>query len=98
AHDFVADEENAVAVADVAKTLDVTIGRNDDPVRTGHGLDEHRGDGVRPFVHEDLFDLVEAAPREHGVTVTLSIEMAAVFVGIEESNHARDARLVRPAP
>ena len=98
AHHFVGDEEDAVAVADGAQALQVAVRRNDEAVRAGDGLDEDRGDGVRTFVREDLFDLVEAAAREHLVGVAFAVEVAAVFVGIEEADHAGQAGLVRPAP
>ena len=45
-------------VANLADRLQVAVGRDDDPVRPGHGLEDHGRDGVRPFVLEDLLETV----------------------------------------
>src|SRR5947207_2916217 len=97
AHHFVADEEDSVTIADLAQALEIAIRRDDDAVRSCDRLDENRGDGLRSFVHQCLFDLVEAATREHLVAVALAIEMAAVFVGIEKANDAGKSWFICPA-
>src|SRR5206468_12153830 len=85
AHDLVADEEDAVAVADLAQSLQISVRRYDQAVRAGDGLDENRRDGVPTFVREDLLDLRETSGGECRVAVALAIEMAAVLVRIEEA-------------
>src|SRR5947207_11261291 len=95
AHDFVADEEDAVAVADLAESLEISVRRNDQAIGAGHRLDENRRDGVATFVREDLLDLGETSRGECRVAVALAIEMTAVFVWIEKTNDAGDAGLVR---
>src|SRR4051812_222451 len=97
-HDFVADEENAVTIADRAQALQVTVGRNDDAVRAGDGFNENRGDGVAAFVSDRFLDLVEASLHELRIAVAVAIEMAAVFVRIEEAHDARNAGLIGPTP
>ena len=47
AHDLVADEQDAVFVADGAQALQVAVGRHDEAVGAGDGLDKDGGDGVR---------------------------------------------------
>ena len=86
-----------MAVADLAQSFDVARRRHDQAVGTGDRLDEHRGDSVAAFIHDRLFDLVEAALRELLLAVAFAIEVAAVLVRIEEADDARHARLVRPA-
>jgi hypothetical protein len=45
---LVADEENSVAVADLADRLEVAIGGNDDPVRPDDGFEDDRCNLVGP--------------------------------------------------
>ena len=56
-HHLVADQQDAVAVADLADRLQVAVGRDDDPVRAGDRLEDDGGDGVRALVHEDLLEV-----------------------------------------
>ena len=44
--DFVEDEQDAVAVADLANALEIALRRNEHAGRTGDGLDDDRGDRV----------------------------------------------------
>src|SRR4029078_12173990 len=87
---FVGDEKDAVLVADLAKTLNVSIRRNDQTVRYRDRFDDHRGDRVTTFKRDDLFGLFEALLRELRIAVAFAIEMAAIFVRIEETHRAGD--------
>ena len=54
-------------VANCAKSLPITIWRNDNAVRSRNRLSDHRSDGFRVFVLDDLVDLVgtkQVATRE----------------------------------
>ena len=98
AHHFIADEENPVTIANLAKALKISVRRDDQTVRSRHGLDEDGGDSVRSFVSENFLDLVKAFPREHRVAVAFAVEMASIFIRIEEAHYARNARLIGPSP
>src|SRR5205814_9740926 len=95
AHVLVAHQQESVAIADIAQALKISIGRNDQAVGARHSLDENRGDGVRAFVHEGFFDLRETSRRECRVAVAFAIEMAAIFVWIEEADDGRDRKSTR---
>ena len=49
-HHLVEDQQDPVAVADLADRLQVAVRRDDDPVRPGDRLEDDRGDRVRPLV------------------------------------------------
>src|SRR5207245_6281371 len=48
-HDLVADHQNAVAVAQLAHALQVSIRWGQDPIRPGDRLQDAAGDGTRPL-------------------------------------------------
>ncbi len=96
-HDFVADEQDAVLVADLAQALQVAIGRDDDAVRAGDRFEEEGSHGVRAFAHQHLLDLIEALAGEYFVAVALVIQRAAILVRVEDVDDAGDAGLVGPA-
>ena len=64
--DFVEDEEDAVAVADLAQPLEIAVGRNEHAGRSGDGFDDHRGDRVAAVVANDLLERVGEAARRAG--------------------------------
>lgn len=49
-HDFVANQEDSVFVAKLAKTLQVTLRRDDNTISSGNGFDEDGSDGLRVFI------------------------------------------------
>ena len=90
-HDLVGDEQDAVTVTDLAQTLHVAVGRDEDPVRADDGLDDDGRDGLRALVHEDVLGgLQDLADR---IRVLL-----APAVEVRDADDARDARLGGPAP
>ena len=56
-HHLVRDQEDAVLVAGLADRLQIAVWGNDDPVRSRDRLENHRGDGVRSLVLQDLFEV-----------------------------------------
>ena len=109
--DLVEDEQDAVAIADLADRREVAGRRHEDAVGAGHGLEDHGGDRLRPLVLQDLLQVrtaggdgaVVGVPggRVEGVSAVPVVDMpggAAVRVRVEHAHDARDRRLGRPAP
>ena len=61
AHDLVGDHQDAVLVAERAHALHVAVGRNEDAVGAGHRLEDERGDRVRTFELDHLFEIAQSA-------------------------------------
>ncbi len=108
-HDLVEDQQDAVAVADLADRPQVAVGRHEDAVRPRHRLHEDGGDGVRPLVLQDLLEVRAAGTDRTGARVrvrngqALASRMrvsrrAAVWVRIEHPHDAGEAGLGGPAP
>ena len=93
-HDLVEDQEDPVPVADLADRLQVARRRRDDPVRAGHGLEDHRGDRVGALVLEDLLEVRRAGADRARIRVAGG---TAVGVRVEHPHDAAHPRLVRPA-
>src|SRR5207247_2649428 len=93
-HDLVEDEQDSVAVADLADGLKVAVRRRDDSVRTGDRLEEHRRDRLRAFVLEDLLEMRRARADWTGIRMP---GRAAIRVRVEHADDAGHPRLVRPA-
>ena len=93
-HHLVEDQEDPVAVADLANALQVAVGRHDDAVRAGDGLEDDRRDGVRTFVLENLLQMrcARADRTRFGMS-----RRAAIGVRVERPHDARHAGLHRPA-
>ena len=83
-----------MAVADLAHRLEVTGRRRDDAVRPGHGLEDHGGDVLRPFVLEDLLEVRRARADRARIGMP---RRAAVRVRVEHADHPGNARLGGPA-
>ena len=94
-HHLVEDEQDPVAVAHLADRLEVAVRRRDDAVRPGHGLQEHRGDGLRPLVLEDLLEVRRARADRARIGMPGG---AAVRVRVEHADDAGHPGLVRPPP
>ena len=64
AHDFVEDEQHAVAVADLADALEITgRGRDAAKRRADYGLGDEGGNVGRPELENLRFELVSRSPR-----------------------------------
>ena len=83
-----------MAIADLAHRLEVAGRRRDDAVRPGHGLEDHGGDVLRPFVLEDLLEVRRARTDRARIGMPRG---AAVRVRVEKADDPRDARLGGPA-
>ena len=57
AHDFVGDHQDSVAVQEIADTLQIAIGWDEDPVGAGHRLQDERRNGLRPLELDRLLQL-----------------------------------------
>ena len=66
AHHLVSDQQDAVAVAQLAHAWQIAFGRDDDAVGAGHALQQDGGDRLRSFVLDDLFQVVEVILGELG--------------------------------
>ena len=91
AHHLVADEQDAVAVADLAHALHVAVGRDQDAVGADHRLHDEGGDVGAALVADHVLDLGQGRRHRLGV-------LAPVLVEVGRAHHAGDARLGRPAP
>jgi hypothetical protein len=96
AHHLVADEQHAVPVAQLAHPGEVAVGRHQDAVGAHDGLQHDRGDRVRAFEREHLFEVREC-PLALLLGV-LGVERGAIGIRAEEAHDTGDARLVGPAP
>ena len=56
-HHLVEDEQDAVPVADLADGGEVARRRHEHAVGAGDGLEDHRGDGLRALVLQDLLQV-----------------------------------------
>ena len=81
-------------VARLADRLEVAVGRDDDPVRADDRLEDHRGDGVRALVLEDLLEVRRARADRARIRMAGG---AAVGVGVEHPHDARQPGLGVPA-
>src|SRR5579884_1542979 len=91
----ISDQQDAVLPADPPHALEVAGGRDDDAIGAGDRLHDHRRHGLRVLVLEDLLEVWPAGADRTRIGVS---GRAAVGIGIEHPDHARDARLGRPAP
>ena len=67
--DLIEDEQNAVAVADFAQAREIRLGRCEDPARSRHGLDDHRGDGLAAHLGADGFQRVGVLRAARGLAL-----------------------------
>src|SRR2546430_7298382 len=80
-HDLVANHQDAVPVAQIPYTLQVAIGRDQDPVRPSYRLQDEAGNGTRPLELNRLFQVAQRLLR------AVHFSLRAV-IGIE---HVHDA-------
>ena len=93
-HHLVADEQHAVAVADLADRLQIAVGGHDDAVGAGDRLEDDGSHGVRPLVLENLLQMGAAGAYWARVRVTRG---AAVCVRVEHAHDTGHARFGVPA-
>ena len=93
-HHLVDDQKDPVFVARLANRLQVAIGRDDDPVRPRHGLEDHGGDRVCAFVLQELLEV--RCPRADWARIGVS-RRAAIRIRVEHPHDAGNPRLGRPA-
>ena len=93
-HHLVEDQQDPVAVADLADRLQVAVGRQDDPVRPGDRLEDDRRDRVRALVLEDLLEVRRARADRARIGVA---RRAAVRVRVEHPHDARPCPARRPS-
>ena len=67
--DLVEDEQDAVAVADLADRREIAGRRHEDAVGAGHGLEDDGGDRLRPFVLQELLEVRTAGGDGTGIGV-----------------------------
>ena len=74
---------------------EVAVGRGDDPVGAGDGLEHDGRDGVGALVHQDLLEVRGTGAHRARVGVA---GRAPVGVRVEHPHHARHRRFGAPAP
>jgi hypothetical protein len=84
AHDLVADQQDAVLVEQRAQPLEVALRRRQDAVGAGDRLDDHGRDGLRPLVHDDLFEVGEVVLHDLLLVVA---EAVRVRVRVHHPDH-----------
>jgi hypothetical protein len=90
-HDLIRDEQYAIAIAQRPHTLQIALGRDDDPVGAGDRFEQHRGDGLRTFVQDDFFQVIEVILAKlclRNICIG-AVEGRAVAVGIQKMDHPR---------
>ena len=85
AHDLVGDQEDAVAVADLADALEVAVGRDEDPVRADDRLEDEGRDRVRALEHDDLLEVCEGCADRVAVRAAPAVRVR----GADDAGHAR---------
>ena len=90
-HDLVADQQDAVLVAQRAHALQVAVGRNEDAVGAADGLEDERRDVFRALELDDFLEIGQRLRR--GVPSALQ-----PVIRVEHMNHARNAGLGAPPP
>ena len=58
ADDLIKDKQKAVLDADRLEPFEIALGRNQNASRAGHGLNDHRGDGVGAMQRDQPFEIV----------------------------------------
>jgi len=59
-NDFVENQQNVVGATHLLQALEVALGRNHDPTRPHHGLDDHRRNRLRALALNHGFDVFGA--------------------------------------
>ena len=90
AHHLVGDHHDAVAVADLAHTLEIAVRRDEDAVGAHHRLEDEAGDGVAALVHDHVFQLTQRHVHRLGLRATPLVRVGGTV-------DARYARLAGPA-
>ena len=78
--DFVEDEQNAVAVADLAQPLEIALGRNEHARRSGNRLDDDRGDGLGAVLGDHVLERVGEMRAVRGLSARVRIARRIVRV------------------
>ena len=94
-HHLVADHHDAVAIAALANTLQISIGRHENAVGADHRLENDGGDVVPALDHQHIVEVIECALAL--LDIVGAMERAAICVRTPELDDARHARLARPA-
>src|SRR5215813_9745910 len=89
-HDFVGNHQDSVLVAELAHTLHVAVGWNEDSIRAHNSLEDKSCDGMRAFELNDFLDHRQRYLGRFPSTLNPVIR-------IENSYYARDSGLRRPA-
>ena len=95
AHDFIADQQDAVLLQERLESLEITLRRRQDAVGAGHGLNEHRRNVLRALVLDHFFQVLQVVGDDFLVGAS-----EAEFIGlrVHDAHHTGHARLRRPAP
>ena len=75
---LVEDQQDAVPVADRAQPLQITLWRRQHAGRSGHRLDDNRGDGRRAVQCDDALELVGKVRAPFRLTLGEGLMLAAV--------------------
>ena len=62
AHDLIADQQDAVLGAELTQPLQVAVGRDNDAVGAGDGLDDDGGEVLRSLEGDDILDVTGGSP------------------------------------
>src|SRR5207249_7017276 len=89
-HHLVGDHQDLVPIAQLADTLDVTVGRDEDAVRAHDRLEEDRRDRVRALVADDVLEAAQALLDRARL-------LLAPAMGVRVADDADEAGIVRPA-
>src|SRR5262249_47015802 len=89
-HHLVENEQDAVAIAQLANAGQITVGGNDDPVRAGYRFHHDRRDVLWPFILDHLFHVAQALERAGRL---IAAKPAAIVVRIEHAADSRNPRL-----
>ena len=95
AHDFVADQQDAVLLQECLESLEITLRRRQDAVSASDGLNEHRRNVLRSLVLDHFFQVLQVVGDDFLVGAS-----EAEFIGlrVHDAHHTGHAGLRRPAP
>src|SRR5262249_58244623 len=77
---LVEDQQDVIAVAELAQATQVAVRGRHEAAETGHRLDHDRRNRPRPLANDGLLDGVRAG---EGAGIAVEAERAAVAIGVE---------------
>mmetsp|Transcript_22167 Transcript_22167/g.30472 ORF Transcript_22167/g.30472 Transcript_22167/m.30472 type:complete len:204 (+) Transcript_22167:439-1050(+) len=87
-HDLITNEKNTVFIAELTNTRKIIFWRDNKSIGTSDRFHQDRRNTFWILEHQGLFDLVKKALCKLFITISFSIKMRSILVGIENANNS----------